>query len=61
MSAARSNRLPCRRCAKAMQGNDYKLMRVRVDELNQATMPLAERVMNRAVTSALAGKRLSDF
>jgi molecular chaperone DnaK/molecular chaperone HscA len=46
---------------EAMAGNDYKLMRVRVDELNQATMPLAERVMNRAVTSVLAGKRLSDF
>jgi molecular chaperone DnaK (HSP70) len=46
---------------EAMAGNDYKLMRARVDELNQATMPLAERVMNRAVTSALAGKRLSDF
>ena len=46
---------------EAMAGSDYKLMRVRVDELNQATMPLAERVMNRAVTSALAGKRLSDF
>jgi molecular chaperone DnaK len=46
---------------EAMTGNDYKLMRVRVDELNQATMPLAERVMNRAVTSVLAGKRLSDF
>src|SRR5271170_1304958 len=46
---------------EAMAGNDYKLMRVRVDELNQATTPLAERVMNRAVTSVLAGKRLSDF
>ena len=46
---------------EAAAGNDYKLIRVRVDELNQATMPLAERVMNRAVTSVLAGKRLSDF
>ena len=44
----------------AMAGDDYKLIRVRVDELNQATMPLAERVMNRALSSALAGKRLSD-
>ena len=44
----------------AMAGNDYKLIRERMEELNQATLPLAERVMNRAVSSALAGKRLSD-
>jgi molecular chaperone DnaK (HSP70) len=44
----------------ASAGDDYKLIRVRVDELNQATMPLAERLMNRALSSALAGKRLSD-
>ncbi len=44
----------------AMAGDDYKLIRARVDELNQVTMPLAERVMNRALSSALSGKRLSD-
>ena len=44
----------------AMVGNDYKNIRERIEELNQATLPLAERLMNRAVTSALAGKRLSD-
>jgi hypothetical protein len=44
----------------AMVGNDYKNIRERIEELNQATLPLAERLMNRAVSSALAGKRLSD-
>jgi molecular chaperone DnaK (HSP70) len=44
----------------AVAGDDYKLIRARVDELNQVTMPLAERVMNRALSSALSGKRLSD-
>ncbi len=44
----------------AATGEDYKLIRTRVDELNQATMPLAERMMNRTLSSALAGKRLND-
>jgi hypothetical protein len=44
----------------AMVGSDYKNIRERIEELNQATLPLAERLMNRAVSSALAGKRLSD-
>jgi hypothetical protein len=39
---------------------DYKLIRARIDELNLATMPLAERVMNRAVATALEGKRVAD-
>jgi molecular chaperone DnaK (HSP70) len=45
----------------AMAGDDYKLIRVRVDELNKATIPLAERMMNRVLSSALSGKRLSDI
>jgi molecular chaperone DnaK len=45
----------------AMVGDDYKRIRERIDELNLATLPLAERMMNRAVSSALAGKRLSDI
>ena len=49
------------RLREAMAGNDYKLMRVRVDELNQATMPLAERVMNRAVTSAWPASGSATF
>jgi Fe-S protein assembly chaperone HscA len=45
---------------EAVPGGDYKLIRARVDELNQATLPLAERVMNRAVSSVLTGKRVTD-
>jgi molecular chaperone DnaK len=44
----------------AMMGGDYKLIRARIDALNQATMPLAERMMNRALASALEGKRLEE-
>jgi molecular chaperone DnaK len=44
----------------AAAGDDYKLIRTRVDELNQATLPLAERMMNRTLSGALAGKRLND-
>jgi len=45
---------------EALAGDDYKLIRARTEEMNQATLPLAERVMNRALSGALAGKRLSD-
>jgi Fe-S protein assembly chaperone HscA len=45
---------------EAMAGGDYKLIRARTEEMNQATLPLAERVMNRALSGALAGKRLGD-
>lgn len=44
----------------AMAGADYKLIRARTDALNQATMPLAERMMNRAVEAAVKGKRLDE-
>jgi molecular chaperone DnaK len=44
----------------AAAGRDYKMIRARVDELNVATMPLAERVMNRALATALEGKQLED-
>jgi Fe-S protein assembly chaperone HscA len=44
----------------AAAGRDYKLIRARIDELNQATMPLAERVMNRALSVALEGKSLEE-
>jgi molecular chaperone DnaK (HSP70) len=44
----------------AMAGTDYKLVRARVDELNQATHNLAERMMNRALATALEGKRLEE-
>ena len=45
---------------EALAGEDYKLIRARTEQMNQATLPLAERVMNRALSGALAGKRLSD-
>jgi Fe-S protein assembly chaperone HscA len=44
----------------AIAAEDYKLIRARTDELNQATMPLAERLMNRAVEAAVKGKRLDE-
>jgi len=44
----------------AAAGQDYKLMRQRIDELNQATNHLAELVMNGALQSAFEGKRLDD-
>jgi len=43
-----------------MQGNDYKLIRRQIDELNRATEHLAELLMNSAVQSALQGKNLAE-
>jgi Fe-S protein assembly chaperone HscA len=45
---------------QVMQGTDYKLIRVRIDELNHATEQLAELLMNSAVQTALAGKNLAE-
>ena len=45
---------------EAVQGSDYKLIRRRIDELNQATEHLAELLMNSAVQSALEGKKLAE-
>ena len=44
----------------AVAGSDYKLVRQRIDELNQATMRLAEIIMNSALQTALEGKRLEE-
>jgi molecular chaperone DnaK len=44
----------------AVAGTDYKLVRQRIDELNQATTNLAEILMNSALQTALEGKRLDD-
>src|ERR1700720_1766292 len=41
-------------------GNDYKLIRKRIDELNQATTYLAELVMNSAVSTVLQGRKLAE-
>jgi molecular chaperone DnaK (HSP70) len=43
---------------EALAGNDYKQVRAFVDVLNQATTPLAERMMNRALATAFEGKQL---
>ncbi|MGH9706054.1 MAG: molecular chaperone DnaK [Candidatus Acidiferrales bacterium] len=44
----------------ALVGADYKLIRNRIDELNQATTHLAEMLMNGALQTALEGKRLDE-
>jgi Fe-S protein assembly chaperone HscA len=41
-------------------GSDYKLIRKRIDELNHATLHLAELVMNSAVSTALQGRKLAE-
>jgi Fe-S protein assembly chaperone HscA len=45
---------------EATAGNDYKLIRKRIDELNQATEHLAELLMNSAVSTALGGRKLAE-
>ena len=45
---------------EAVAGADYKRIRAFVDVLNQATTPLAERMMNRALGAALEGKNLGE-
>jgi molecular chaperone DnaK len=45
---------------ESVAGNDYKLIRKRIDELNQATEQLAELVMNSAVSNALEGRKIAE-
>jgi Fe-S protein assembly chaperone HscA len=45
---------------ESVAGNDYKLIRKRIDELNQATTHLAELIMNGAVSTALEGRKLAE-
>jgi len=45
---------------ESVAGSDYKLIRKRIDDLNQATMHLAELVMNSAVSTALQGRKLAE-
>jgi molecular chaperone DnaK len=45
---------------ESLAGSDYKRIRAFVDVLNQATTPLAERMMNRALATALEGKKLGE-
>ncbi len=48
------------RLRAAVAGTDYKLVRQRIDELNRATMHLAELLMNSALQAAVQGKRLEE-
>jgi molecular chaperone DnaK len=45
---------------EAAAGADYKLVRARMDELNLATMHLAELMMNSALSTVLEGRRLAE-
>jgi Fe-S protein assembly chaperone HscA len=45
---------------EAVAGNDYKLIRKRIDELNRATEHLAELMMSSAVSTALEGRKLAE-
>src|SRR6202050_3026479 len=45
---------------QAVKGEDYKLIRERIDSLNQATTHLAELVMDGALQSALGGKNIDE-
>jgi Fe-S protein assembly chaperone HscA len=45
---------------EADAGNDYKLIRKRIDELNHATEHLAELLMSSAVSTALEGRKLAE-
>ena len=44
----------------AIKGDDYKLIRQRLEEMNQATHYLAELLMDTALQSALKGKRADE-
>ena len=45
---------------ESLSGTDYKRIRALTDVLNQASTPLAERMMNRALATALEGKKLGE-
>jgi Fe-S protein assembly chaperone HscA len=45
---------------ESTSGSDYKLIRKRIEDLNNATMHLAELVMNSAVSTALQGRKLAE-
>jgi molecular chaperone DnaK (HSP70) len=70
LSAASAASLPAEERAKidaavaslkaSVAGNDYKLIRKRIDELNHATEHLAEIVMNSAVSNALEGRKIAE-
>ena len=59
MSAEELRRIEAARAAlqEAMGDDDHRLIRERLEELNQATHNLAELLMNTAVRAAVKGKR----
>ena len=59
LSAEELRRIETARAAlqEAMGGDDHRLIRERLEELNQATHNLAELLMNTAVRAAVKGKR----
>jgi molecular chaperone DnaK len=48
------------RLAAATQGTDYNHIRDLTDELNRATTPLAQRIMDTSIKEALARKRVEE-
>ena len=48
------------RLEEAMQGTDYNRIRDLVEELNQATEPLAQRIMDESIKQALEQKLIDD-
>ena len=62
LSAEERERIEQARTAlqEAMRGDDYKLIRQRLEEMNQATHHLAELLMDTAIQSALKGKRADE-
>jgi Fe-S protein assembly chaperone HscA len=44
----------------AAAGTDYKAIRARMDELNAATTPLAERMMNRVLHATVEGRKVNE-
>ena len=44
----------------AMKGQDYKLIRERIETLNRDTGPLAEAMMNQVLHTTVEGKKLSE-
>jgi Fe-S protein assembly chaperone HscA len=49
-----------KRLREAAAGADYKLVRKRTDELNEATKDLAELAMNKALEAAVGGRKLDE-
>jgi molecular chaperone HscA len=47
--------------AAASQGTDHRALKLAVEALNRASEPFAARRMDRAITGALAGKRVDEL